>query len=400
MKAKLEYEIIKKQNNYYLANEVLNSFKRRKSPDNEILRRLYGDIKWNSIKEIIENYFQENYIAAPIIREHDYDAPEEIYDARTLLENDSDYQRIHIALLCNRIPEVDSIKKFYGEYTDAVLKIFTKFIELQLRRKCDLTAASHLNRVGGVCVKLHFNIPGQYEYGALASIHDAIEDLIMKIKNKKGKIYSLENYDEFLDDYIPEELQNNVKILTNHYNLILDYIINELRDEDRSINKLNLLEKMNTLHRKNFNSIENYIENMNAIIEDFDEDENYIQELRWKFYKDLYLNGIANESLQNDNYRIFEIKGIDLSDNAHGKDALSLDGRIRNINKNVYWSKLGFNMKSTWVPLNNHIRENMEDAYESAELIVLRGLLEPQSSLDFVTSSLLKFSKMEEVFYK
>ena len=139
---------------------------------------------------------------------------------------------------------------------------------------------------------------------------------------------------------------------------------------------------------------------MNEIIEDFDEDENYIQELRWKFYKDLYLNGIANESLQNDNYRIFEIKGIDLSDNAHGKDALSLDGRIRNINKNVYWSKLGFNMKSTWVPLNNHIRENMEDAYESAELIVLRGLLEPQSSLDFVTSSLLKFSKMEEVFYK
>ena len=83
----------------------------------------------------------------------------------------------------------------------------------------------------------------------------------------------------------------------------------------------------------------------------------------------------------------------------HGKDALSLDGRIRNINKNVLWAKLGLQMKSTWIPLNNHIRENLEDSYVAADIIILNDLLEPQSSLDFVTSSLHKFSKLQEVFY-
>ena len=400
MKANFVLQELEKREKFGLANEVLNFFKRRTPPDLELLKELFGYEKAESIQSIIRTFFKENRLQNPVIRVHDYHAPQEIYMARSELEKDKDYQAVHIALLCNNIPDKKNLEKFYGNYTDAIMKIYGAFIDLQLKRKCDLTSAAHLNRVGGVCVKLKFDESGKYEYGTLAAIHDAIEDLLPLLKNKKGDIYSLENYDEFLDDYIPEELQENVKILTNHYNLILEYVIEILRDEDKSINKKNIIKKINSLHKKQFVGIAAYIDDMEKIIDEFEEPEKeYISELKWKFYEELYLKGIAREAVKLDNYRIFEIKGIDLSDNSHGKDALSLDGRIRNINKNVLWAKLGLQMKSTWIPLNNHIRENLEDSYVAADIIILNDLLEPQSSLDFVTSSLHKFSKLQEVFY-
>ncbi|HPS65536.1 MAG TPA: hypothetical protein PK447_08180 [Ignavibacteria bacterium] len=400
MKPIFVYEELKKRGNFELANEVLNCLKKRTSPDIYTLRSLSGIQKAESIQNIISKYFRDNYIPEPKIRQHDFYAPDEIYRARTELENDRDYQAVHIALLCNEIPDIKNLQKFYGNYSESVYKIFKAFIDLLLTRKCDLTAAAHLNRVGGVCVKLKFNDEGKYEYGTLAAIHDTIEDLLPLLKNRKGNVYNLENYDEFLEDYIPQELQDGVRILTNHYNLILDYILNILSDEDRSVNKQNIIKKLGGLHKKHFLNIGSYVDDMTKIIENFEEPpKTYISELRWKFYEDLYLKGIAKEAMKLGNYRIFEIKGVDLSDNSHGKEALSLDGRIRNINKNVIWAKLGQEMKSTWIPLNNHIRENLEDSYISADTIILMDLLEPQSSLDFVTSSLHKFSKLEEVFY-
>ena len=243
MKANFVLQELEKREKFGLANEVLNYFKKRTPPDLEVLKGLFGYEKAESIQSIIRTFFNENRIQNPVIRVHDYYAPQEIYIARSELEKDKDYQAVHIALLCNTIPDKKNLEKYYGNYTDAIMKIYGAFIDLQLKRKCDLTSAAHLNRVGGVCVKLKFDNAGKYEYGTLAAIHDAIEYLLPLLKNKKGEIYSIENYDEFLDDYIPAELQENVKILTNHYNLILEYIIDILRDEDKSINKKNTQRK-------------------------------------------------------------------------------------------------------------------------------------------------------------
>jgi hypothetical protein len=104
--------------------------------------------------------------------------------------------------------------------------------------------------------------------------------------------------------------------------------------------------------------------------------------------------------IKNDDYRLFEIKGIDLSDNAHGKGSLSIDARIRNINKNILWAVIGERFNSTWKPFNDHLAEIREDALQSAQYIILNDLLQPHSSLDFMMSALLKIEKLKEVFYE
>lgn len=78
---------------------------------------------------------------------------------------------------------------------------------------------------------------------------------------------------------------------------------------------------------------------------------------------------------------------------------MSIDARIRNINKNLMWGIKGYSMKSTWKPFNAHIQEVIEDAYQSAEFLILSDLLQPHSSTDFVMSALLKIIKLENVFY-
>jgi len=401
MRPKYEREALKHYNNFYNAMEILEYIKNRSVPTIGLLTRAYGQSKAGLIKEIFENYFDVNFKPGLKVREHDYTAPDEVFSARTNLEDDEHYQKIHSSILYNIVPDIDDLRKFYGPYSESVKQIFEQYIYLQLKRKCNISSASHLNRVGGMAIELNFNLAGCFEYGAIAAMHDAIEDLLPLVRDSRKKKYDIENYKDFLDEYIPFVLQPFVKTLTNHYDLILGYVIRFLKDKDRFINVSNILEVLEMLMAKRLEEIEVYIEELYLVLlkADFDEDLDLIDQIKWKCYKDLYLKGIAGKSIKDGNYRLFEIKGIDLSDNFHGKDSLSIDGKIRSLNKNIIWGKLGYGFQSTWTPLNNHIRESIEEVYISAENIILRDLFEPQSTLDFITATLIKFSLLEEIFY-
>jgi len=63
------------------------------------------------------------------------------------------------------------------------------------------------------------------------------------------------------------------------------------------------------------------------------------------------------------------------------------------------WGVKGYGMKSTWKPFNAHIQEIIEDAYQSAEYLILSDMLRPHSPSDFMMSALLKIIKLEDVFY-
>lgn len=401
MRPKYEREALKHYNNFYNAMEVLEYIKNRSVPTIGLLTRAYGQSKAGLIKEIFENYFDINFKPGLVVREHDYTAPDEVFLARTSLEDDAHYQKIHSSILYNIVPDLEDLRKFYGPYSESVKRIFEQYIYLQLKRKCNISSASHLNRVGGVAIELNFNMAGCFEYGAIAAMHDAIEDLLPLAKSSKRRKYDIENYKEFLDEYIPFVLQPFVKTLTNHYDLVLGYAIRYLKDKDRFINISNILEVLEMLMSKGLEEIEVYIKELYLVLlkSDFDEELDLIDQLKWKCYKDLYLKEIAGKSINEGNYRLFEIKGLDLADNFHGKDSLSIDGKIRSLNKNIIWGKLGYGFHSTWTPLNNHIRETIEEVYISAENIILRDLFEPQSTLDFITATLIKFSRLEEVFY-
>jgi hypothetical protein len=402
MTSKFEYQLLEKSDNFYLASEILECFKNRITPAVSLLERLYGKNKALAINTQVKNFFDENVLPSyKKPRQHDVNSPAEIFNARQELEEDKNYLSVQSALLDYQVPDLKSLSSLYGPYSEYIREIFSKFIGYRLKRKCELPAVAHLNRVGGVSIKLNFNLPGCYEYGAIAAIHDAIEDLFPIIDDENKKKYDFSRYKEFLDKFIPKNLQMPIKILTNHYNLILSTIISKLKEKDKAIKKKNIINQLEILLVEKLDELDEYIRKMHDVLykEDLDKEKDIIEYIKLKCYNELYLNGITKSSIESGDYRIFEIKGVDLSDNSHGKDALPLDGRIRNIKKNVNWANYGYGLHSTWVPLNNHIRECMEDSFNSAEILIIKDLLQPQSSMDFVKSSLIIFSELENVFY-
>ncbi len=401
MRPYFEIKLLMGNPKFPYAMELLESFKRRQVPEKNLLEKLYGSSKSDILQKQIALFFEENFKEKFTIRKHDAEAPVEIYNTRTNLENDVIYQKIHNGIIEGRVPELEDLRKFYGDFSSSVYNLYSEYVNYGMKRRCELPAPSHLNRVAGIAIKLNFNSDGGYKYGTIAALHDVIEDLFPVIKDEQGNNYDFAHYKDFVEKYIPEELREELKILSNHYDMILAYVVKYLRDNDRSITKYNILDILKWMIGKEQWELNKYIRKMIVLIEKDESlnDKEIIEDIKWKCYYELYLNGIANASKSMNNFRLFEIKGIDLLDNFHGKDVLSLDGRIRSIKKNVMWAKLGYSLSSSWIPLNNHIRECMEDAFVAAECVVLKDLMQEQSSIDFVMAALLKFKRLEDVFY-
>ena len=390
---------LQKDKNYNLAYSVMDSLLCFQCPDIETLKNLYGKEKALIISENTNNYFSTTKHKRTFRRKHNYIAPAEITEARMEIEKNKHFQKIHSSLLRNEIPLSHNLKIFYGEYSDEVSNVFSYYKKYHLKRKCELSAATHLNRVGAVVYQLNMNGKNSHKYSAIAVMHDAVEDLLDFTEFKKDNKLHIDAYKIFLKEFIPKELQQSVKILTNHYNFIFKFILDKLDYEDKSVSLKNILLVLEKLLSKDLEDLTPYIEKMYVLLRNLIPEGNLLDSAKWECYKDLYIFGIAEESSINNDFRLFEIKGVDLSDNAHGKGSLSIDAKIRNINKNTLWSVIGYNLKSSWPPLNNKIEEIMEDALQSAEQLILSDLLQPQSSQDFVMSALHKIKKLESVFY-
>lgn len=402
MKPEFERESFKRNAKYYAAEELMNCIISHNFPDYSVLVSLFNPKNAGYIRNMLQKFYEENSIDGYKLRQKKVIVNREVYSARTNLENNILFKNIHSALLNFRIPEKEDLKIFFGSYAESIRKIYGTYIEMELLRKCDLTAASHLNRVAGVAKQLNFDKAECFDYAAIASMHDSIEDLLTVAKDNKGNLYGIENYSKFLTDFVPANLQESVKILTNHYNLILSYLLNVLKGKDKSFNRKNILNELEILRLKRFPEINSYVEKIYFHVLDnknIDKQEDVLDYIKWQCYEKLYLNQIAETSKIANNFLLFEIKGVDLFDNFHGKDSLSLEGRIRNVIKNILWVNLGESFHSDWIPLNNHIAECTNDSLTYAENLIIKDLLEVQSQMDFFVASLNKVKKLFNVFY-
>ncbi|TRZ52427.1 hypothetical protein D4R99_02755 [bacterium] len=394
-----DLEKLKLDKNYKLAYQVFHDILSSRCPGQSLLDRLYGTEKAVIIRRNIKEYLENNSDNKRILRPHNTVAPGEIAGARLEIEKNKSYQEIHSSILSNKYPDKKYLREFYGTYAEEVLKIIYLYVQLNLKRKCELNAAAHLSRVGAVVYKLKLNDKDSFRYSTIAVMHDSIEDLLTLTTASDGKGLDYFKYQNFVDKFIPAELQIPVKILTNHYNLFFKYINQKLENEDKALNKKYLLKELESLNKQDIGELKVYTEKMYNLTSNCEIEENVADTVKWECYKNLYLDGIAEATKINDDYRIYEIKGIDLSDNAHGKGALSTEAKIRNINKNLMWGIKGYGMHSDWQPFNNHIEEIIEDSLLSAEQIIMSDLLQPYSPMDFMVSALLKIKKLESVFY-
>jgi hypothetical protein len=394
-----ELNRISKEPNYKMAYEIFSSIISKTCPDINLLKIFYGEKRAGVIFENIKQYFSEEKKKKFSVRNHNFTAPQEIVNARIEIENNQYFQRIQSALLKNELPLKSDLEFFYGEFTEFTYNIIKIYKKLNLKRKCELNAATHLNRVGSVVYQLKMNDSGAHKYSAIAMMHDAVEDLLdYKELSRGGKIH-INYYNSFLDEVIPKELQKPVRKLTNHYNFFINFINEKLKTDDKSISLKNVLLILEKMQKVKLGDLNEYIEKMYNLLSNAKLEGDLIESAKWECYKSLYINGIAEASIAMNDYRLYEIKGVDLSDNAHGKGALSSDAKIRNIRKNMLWGRIGYRLHSSWKPLNDKIEEIMEDALQSAESLILSDLLQKQSSQDFVMSALFKIKKLEKVFY-
>jgi len=141
---------LKLNKNYKIAYSILFNILENKCPALELLESLYGHQKASKITEMLKTYFAGKPAVNLKPRQNNYNGPRDIILARSKLEQTENYQNVHKALLLNKYPEITDLRVFYGDYADFVIEIFGMYIELNLKRKCDISAATHLNRVGSM----------------------------------------------------------------------------------------------------------------------------------------------------------------------------------------------------------------------------------------------------------
>ncbi|MGA9115272.1 MAG: hypothetical protein WB626_00690, partial [Bacteroidota bacterium] len=257
----------------------------------------------------------------------------------------------------------------------------------------------HLNRVGAVVGAFRMEEGGGRKYSAIGALHDAVEDLLSVACDEEGRLYGLERYGDFIEEFLPAELHAPVLLLTNHYDLILQDIRSRLRRENRSLTGEELVSSLAAGLPGASPALNGYMSRMADLLAGEPLGPDPYEGAKWLCYRRLYVRDMARDALAARDFRTYEIKAVDLSDNANGRDALAMWGRIKNIVKMDIWAREGYALGSSWHPLNSRIMELEEDALVHAEHLVLRDFLESVSCQDFVMSGLLKIGRLSTVFY-
>ncbi len=386
---------IKEDPNYYSALKILNSIVNREIPPNNVLTDIYGNLTPLIISHL-EKYFEDFPVECIKVRQH-YECTSVISEARLLLEQNLNFARLHSKILNNQIPEIDEISPVYGEYSGTVQKILELYRKNKLKRRCGVPAAAHPSRVGGMVYTLRFDSDGSSKFCTAAFLHDCIEDLI-KFKARASDHYGLRGLESFINVYIPEELQPNIKLLTNHYSLILNYLKYLLTLTDTHVNTKNLLKEMDNLRLWEWSLSEN-VKKLSDLLTRRISETPALSDPKWESYKELYIKEMADNALTMSDFRTFEIKAIDLADNSHSNAALSMSEKLKNIQKLGIWASQGYRLQTGWKPTNNFIQEVFEDALVYSENIVIKDFLEPVSKQDFFASALYKIEELKSIFY-
>jgi hypothetical protein len=378
------------------AYEILRSILRGEIPEIENLVDVYGDLT-----PVITDHLESHYNLYPKqnvkLREHTF-CRNVISDARTELENNSDYAKLHSLILNEKLPALKDVSPIYGIYSGNVISILKMYNRHSLKRKCGVPAAAHLSRVGGLVHTLGFDEDRSAKFSTVAFLHDCIEDLIIYEKHLPADHHGLKGLEEFFDKHIPEDLQPHVRLLTNQYSLILNYLNYLLTLSDTKTSKESLLRSIDSLNSWDW-SLSSNVKKLSNLLNSEVLDEPALVSANWQCYKELYIKEMAKDALENSDFRTFEIKAIDLFDNAHSRGALSLKEKIKNIIKLSIWANQGYKLHSDWEPMNNFIQDHLENALVYSENLILNDFLVPVSKQDYFVSGLYKIEKLRSIFY-
>lgn len=384
---------------YETASRILDQIVSREVPDFPLLTTLYGLQQAQGMHAVIGRFLDEHPWDFGKPRAHLYNASTEISDARSMVDEASEFQQLQGRLLFGELPDLEQLTPFYGRYAAEIREMLGLFLRHNLRRKCGITSAAHLNRVGVVVGKMGMDDPGETMYCAVGFMHDVLEDLLDVARDEQGQIYGMRNYRAFLDRYVSPELHNHLRLITNFYDLLLGEVQHRLQSEGQYMNKANLMRVLEDFYSIETVEMHPFLEKLHFVLGDRELEGDVYGQAKWICYSELYIREMSVYTHSRGDYRTFEIKAIDLSDNGHGRDALSMSSRVKNLIKHQIYANYGSRLHSTWHGINNRVAELQEDALVHAEHLIINDLLQLQSSIDFAVSTLLKLLSLKSVFF-
>lgn len=384
---------------YPSAKNVLNALLRFESPEIQDLVNLYGVRHAQTMHSFLGRHLEQKPLPQGVLRPHNYEASTDISNARSFIEESLDYLNLQADVLFGDVPAIERLEPLYGKYASQVREIIRLFIVHRRKRKCGISSVAHLNRVGAVAHQLRLDDVGEHEYATVAFMHDALEDLLDEVRDEHGQVYGVFRYREFLDRFMAPELHYHLRLITNFFDLILLEAQKMIRAEDKALTKENLIHTLVVMYQRERVDIHPYLEKVYDVIDATEFNGDIALHAKWLCYSELYIKEMARYTHSNHNYRAFEIKGIDLSDNGHGRDALALDSRLKNMLKQQIYATFGAQLNSDWYGLNKCVAELQEDVLVHAEHTIIQDLLQRQSSMDFVASTLGKMRDMRSIFF-
>ena len=109
-----------------------------------------------------------------------------------------------------------------------------------------------------------------------------------------------------MNDYVPEELQPNVRLLTNHYSLILNYLNYLLTISGTQVNRNNLLKNLEGLSTFDW-SLNESVKKLFVLLDANELPEPALENAKWLCYKELYISEMAENALAMSDFRTFAL---------------------------------------------------------------------------------------------
>lgn len=394
MLARYELSRLEQYSSFPEANNLLNTILAGDKPEVSLLNKLYTPGEVPYIIAHLEKYYSESIPRLPV--RSILDAPVGLYNAMQKISKD-EFAGLHSKYLLNQLPELAELTPMFGKFSESVQKILEQYISHNLRRKCLVPAACHPFRTACLVRILGFDKPGEFQYTSAMMLHDSVEDLIF-LMGKTCDHMGINSTSAFIDNYIPEELAEHVHLLTNYYGIILKYLAYLYTISDTKITQESIAHGLKNL-RSNDETLQKHIIKLQKLINSVVLDEPVLQSAQWIAYKDLYISELAEASVNYSDYRIFEMKCIDIADNAGALLSLSDVDRINGIIKLGLWATKGYELHTTWIPLNNYICEIFNEAVLLARSMLLRDILSPIYKQDYFVSALEKIKRLRSVLF-
>jgi len=222
-------EKVRRDPKYFAAESFLDLMLEQDSFESingqKVLQELFSQLGIagpDTIKRALSEYVYPKYFSElGTARQIDETVVQDIMVARQDIQQNPNFLYVQNDILKSKLPKVESLEYFFGQFSNNALETIKRFQTPEFVRVCGIPMLAHWIRVGGTVKKINEFEPDNARRAFAAFKHDDIETGV--------PIVGLDNYLMYVSEYIPEAITKEVILLTNHYDIYLNYIKDEFK---------------------------------------------------------------------------------------------------------------------------------------------------------------------------